>query len=121
MSDAIEDARFEAELQEMLVGVGERIDEQQGREQACAAFNTLLLLGLLDFSRLGPELNERWLRNIFSLTAYAVAGSPVVQSAIVAAHPGIGRADAISKVVRALSPLFGGVDPEPLITKMLGS
>lgn len=119
MSDSVADDKFETELREMLAGVGDCIDEQEARAQACAAFNTLLLLGLLDFSRLVPEFKERWLSNIFSLTAYAIAGSPVVQSAITAAHPGV-EARGIPAVVRAIAPLFGA-DPEALITKMVGS
>ena len=113
-----DDPTFDQKVTEMLGAFEKDSTERTARAQALTANSVLALMGLLNFSKLSPELREQRHREVFELSCYALAGMPVVQSTL-AAEYGFSEGQAVAAVVRTLGLIFR-VDPEPLIKKMLG-
>ena len=112
-----DDPTFDQKVTEMLGAFEKDSTERTARAQALTANSVLALMGLLNFSKLSPELREQRHREVFELSCYALAGMPVVQSTL-AAEYGFSEGQAVAAVVRTLGLIFDR--SEPLIKKMLG-
>jgi hypothetical protein len=112
------DNGLDRELGGMLAGVEKRMTEQGARSQALAANSMLALLGQIECSKLSPEKRAQFVREIFGMAAYALAGLPVVQDVVMSARELPSKEAAVRAIVRTLGFLFQ-VDPEPLVKQML--